>query len=82
MYRLTTDERSQPQIEALPGEALASFAEARVMLEIAPWAGDPLDDNAPDAPCARSLSGRSSRVCSPTWSWSGSGESTYLTCSG
>jgi hypothetical protein len=36
MYRVATDEKSQPQIEALPPEALAPFAEARAALEIAP----------------------------------------------
>jgi hypothetical protein len=50
VYRVTTDERSQPQIDALPTEALAAFAEARAMLEVAPWGGDPLDDGNPDAP--------------------------------
>lgn len=39
MYRVTTGERSQAQIDALPPEALAPFAEARAVLEIAPWGG-------------------------------------------
>ena len=50
MYRVTTDQQSQPQIDALPPEALAPFAEVRVALEIAPWAGDSLNDAIPDAP--------------------------------
>ena len=50
MYRVTTDEKSQPQIEALPPEALAPFAEARAVVEIAPWNGDSLNDDYPDAP--------------------------------
>jgi hypothetical protein len=29
VYEVTTDEQSQPQIEALPSDALAPFAEAR-----------------------------------------------------
>ena len=50
MYRVTTDEQSQPQIDALPLEALAPFAETRVVLEVAPWGGDSLNDDNPDAP--------------------------------
>ena len=42
MYRVTTDERSQAQIEALPAAAGAPFVEARVALEVAPWSGEPL----------------------------------------
>lgn len=48
MYRITTDERSQPQIDALPTAAGAPFAEARVVLEVAPWSGDPLIGAKPD----------------------------------
>ncbi|WP_246633184.1 hypothetical protein [Pseudonocardia nigra] len=49
MYRITTDQQSQPQIDALPPEALAPFAEVRATLEVAPWtAGDSLNDNNPD----------------------------------
>lgn len=48
MYRVTTDERSQPQIEALPSAAGAPFAEARVVLEVSPWSGDPLIAAQPD----------------------------------
>ena len=40
MYQVTTDEQSQPQIDALPPDALAPFAEARVVLEVTPWGGD------------------------------------------
>jgi hypothetical protein len=36
VYRVITDEQSQPQIDALPPDALAPFAEARVVLEVAP----------------------------------------------
>lgn len=54
MYRVITDEQSQPQIDALPPDALVPFAEARVVLEVAPWGGDSLNDNNPDAP-VRSL---------------------------
>jgi hypothetical protein len=36
VYVVTTDDESQPQVDALPPEALAAFAELRVMLETAP----------------------------------------------
>ncbi|HEY3609035.1 MAG TPA: hypothetical protein VGL06_16150 [Pseudonocardiaceae bacterium] len=39
MYEVTTDEDSQPQIDALPADALAPFAEVRTALELAPWNG-------------------------------------------
>jgi hypothetical protein len=48
VYRVTIDERSQPQIEALPAAAGAPFAETRVVLEVAPRSGDPLIGAKPD----------------------------------
>jgi Family of unknown function (DUF6247) len=48
VYRVTTDEHSQPQIEALTPAASAPFAEARVVLEVSPWSGDPLIAAKPD----------------------------------
>jgi hypothetical protein len=50
LYRLTTDDQSQRQINALPLAAQPWFAEVRAMLEVAPWGGDPLSDSNPDAP--------------------------------
>lgn len=50
MYRVTTDQQSQPQIDALPPAALAPFAEVRATLEVAPWASDSLNEDNPDAP--------------------------------
>jgi len=50
VYKVTTDEQSQPQIEALPTDALAPFAEACVALELAPWNGAPYHRNRPDSP--------------------------------
>ena len=55
MYRVTTDERSQTQIDALPAQAWTSFAEVRVVLEVAPWNGDSLNEDNPVAP-VRTLS--------------------------
>lgn len=50
MYEVTADEQSQPQIDALPAEALAPFAEARTMLELAPWNGAPYHEHHPNSP--------------------------------
>lgn len=50
MYEVTTDEQSQDQIDALPAEALGLLAEARAMLELAPWNGSPYHERRPDSP--------------------------------
>jgi len=54
VYEVTTDDESQPQVDALPPEALAAFAELRVMLETAPWNvernGQPVREDHPDRP--------------------------------
>lgn len=68
MYRLTIDERSQPQIEALPSAAGAPFAEARVVLEVSPWSGDPLIAAKPNT-----------GIRTLTFGPSGQGMITYLT---
>jgi hypothetical protein len=49
VYHVTTDEQSQPQIEALPPQARAPFAEARVVLEVSPWSGESLNAANPEA---------------------------------
>lgn len=50
MYEVTTDEQSQRQVEALPADALAPFAEARAALALAPWNGVPYHRHRPDSP--------------------------------
>lgn len=50
MYKVTTDEQSQAQIDALPPAALSPFAEARAALELAPWNGQPYHRHRPDSP--------------------------------
>jgi len=50
VYEVTTDEQSQPQIDALPAAALAPFAESRATLELAPWNGQPYHRRRPDSP--------------------------------
>jgi hypothetical protein len=59
VYRVTTDGQSQPQIEALPADARESFAEARVVLEVAPWGGEPLFTDRPDGGLRTLTFGRS-----------------------
>jgi hypothetical protein len=55
VYRVTTDQHSQPQIDALSRDASAQFAEVRTAPEVAPWtAGASLNDENADAP-VRSL---------------------------
>jgi hypothetical protein len=49
VYRVTTDEYSQSQVEALPPQARAPFAEACVVLEVSPWSGESLNAAIPDA---------------------------------
>jgi len=50
VYHVTTDEQSQSQVEALPSAALVPFAEARTVLEVAPWNGTPYHRDKPDSP--------------------------------
>ncbi len=53
MYEVTTDEQSQQQIDALPADALAPFAEARAALELAPGTVRRITDTSRTAPCGR-----------------------------
>lgn len=48
MYRVETDERAQEQVEALPAEALAYYAELRTVLELNPYSGVPLSKDNPE----------------------------------
>lgn len=50
LYQVTTDDKSQHQIGALPPEALTPFAEARAALELAPWNGMPYHSHRPSTP--------------------------------
>ncbi|MGH3830328.1 MAG: hypothetical protein ACRDRS_07710 [Pseudonocardiaceae bacterium] len=55
MYRVDTDEQVQQQVGQLPAEVLAAYAELRILLEVKPWSGEPLNDENPDGP-VRTLS--------------------------
>ena len=48
MYRVVPDDAVNDQIAALPAVALAAFAEARTLLEIAPWSGRALHSDNPE----------------------------------
>jgi hypothetical protein len=50
VYRVVNDDQAQEQGAALPVEALAAYAEARALLEVAPWSGDPYHRENPDGP--------------------------------
>ncbi len=56
MYTVETDGQAKHQVDALPAEALAAYAELRVVLETAPWSGRPYHrDNPQGAVRARSF---------------------------
>lgn len=50
MYRIDTDDQAQHQVDALPHDALAFYAELRTTLEVSPWSGEPVNDQNPDGP--------------------------------
>jgi hypothetical protein len=50
VYGVDADSFLQKQIDALPAEALAGFAELRTVLELAPWSGDPINADHPHEP--------------------------------
>ena len=48
-YQIEIYPEAEEQMAALPAEALPALAEAMVMLELTPWAGDSLNKRNPDA---------------------------------
>lgn len=50
MYIVIEDDEAQHQVNALPAVALVGYAEARTMLELAPWAGIAYNQAKPDSP--------------------------------
>jgi hypothetical protein len=62
VYRLTTDERSSAQIDALPAEALASYAEIVGVLQLVPWQGMPYVAAKPNGPMRHLFFGHGSMV--------------------
>ncbi|GAB3758613.1 hypothetical protein BKA15_001314 [Microlunatus parietis] len=49
MYSVESDPAAQKQVAALPGEAIAKYAEVVATLGVAPWSGDAYDRLRPDA---------------------------------
>ncbi len=50
MYRVIDDDLVHEQVAALPARALSAYAEARTLLEVAPWSGSPYRKERPDGP--------------------------------
>ena len=50
MYRVIDDDLVPEQVATLPAEALSAYAQARALLEVAPWAGNPYRREMPDGP--------------------------------
>jgi hypothetical protein len=48
LYRVQTYEEAFEQVAALPDHALALYAEAFGVLELAPWNGEPYHEAKPD----------------------------------
>lgn len=53
MYQIVVYPEAAEQIDALPDEALAGYAEVHAVLEVKPWAGNPHYDGNPDAEVRR-----------------------------
>jgi hypothetical protein len=65
VYELDTSGEAAEQIAGLPDEALLAFAEAAVVLELAPWNGQAINNQNPEAPVRQ-------------WVFGGFGLITYL----
>ncbi len=52
-YRIVPDQAVFEQLAALPGEALASYAEVLDVLRLTPWNGEPQHEDNPDAQVRR-----------------------------
>ncbi|MGH3693786.1 MAG: hypothetical protein ACRDRX_07325 [Pseudonocardiaceae bacterium] len=48
MYRVIDDNQVQEQVDALPAEVLPAYAEARTLLEVAPWSSHPYRKEKPN----------------------------------
>jgi hypothetical protein len=48
VYRVVTDDQIKRQLDVLPQTALAALAELRVLLEVDPWVGEPVNPTNPD----------------------------------
>jgi hypothetical protein len=48
MYRITTDNEVEAQVEAMPAELLPHLAQLLDVLEVVPWNSAPYNDARPD----------------------------------
>ncbi len=62
MYCVIDDDQVQEQVAALPAEALSGYAEARTLLEVAPWSGNPYRKEKPEGPMRTLTFGSSGAV--------------------
>lgn len=62
MYRVIDDDLVPEQVAALPAEALSAYAEARTVLEVAPWSGSPYRKEYPEGPMRTVIFGSSGAV--------------------
>jgi len=80
VYTVETDSSAQEQVDALPAEALAAYAELWVILETAPWSGRPYRRENPEGALrALTFGGRGLVVYLISTT---SVESTFCSCSG
>ena len=57
MYRIEPDPSVAAQIDALPDEVLLEYAQVVGWLQVAPWAGVPINERNPDAEVRQVLFG-------------------------
>jgi hypothetical protein len=57
VYRVVTDDQIKRQLDLLPQTALAALAELRVLLEVDPWVGEPVNPTNPDGAVRMTLFG-------------------------
>ncbi len=59
---LSDDDQVREQVAALPAEAVSAYAEARTLLEVAPWSGSPYRKEKPEGPMRTLIFGSSGAV--------------------
>jgi len=67
LYTVETDGSAQHQVDALPAEALAAYAELRVVLETAPWSGRPYHRDNPQGAVRTLALARTDWWCTSFW---------------
>lgn len=57
MYQVRTYPQARDAIAALPGAALAGYAESRAVIRLVPWNGKPINESNPDGPVRQMVFG-------------------------